>query len=153
MRNGNGIGTAIMSPKLKPLLLPQLVEARDMRRRWEVQQVSPQAECDLSYVYYTTNSSSSDVTSPVTPTFSAKGHFRHSSSTSSLDLPPQLQQVQDCPVSPTQQSHQKTTAKRSLPDVQEEPMEPCEEDTVMDHFGLYSCLCTQSPTQADIDTC
>ncbi|CAM1500441.1 Fc.00g096030.m01.CDS01 [Cosmosporella sp. VM-42] len=132
-----------MSPKLKPLLLPQLVEARDQRRRWEVQQVSPQAECDFSYVYYTTNSSSSDITSPVTPTFSAKGHFRHSSSTSSIDLPPQLLPLQDSPVSPTQTSHPKSTAKRSLPDVQEEPMEPNGDDNDMDHFGLYSCLCDE----------
>lgn len=130
-----------MSPKLKPLLLPQLVEARDQRRRWEVQTSSPQVECDLSHVYYTTNSSSSDITSPVTPTFSAKGHYRFSSSTSSLDLPPQLQET---PVSPTQSTHPKTNSatKRQLPDVQEEePMEPVQ-DTV-DHYGLYSCLCDE----------
>ena len=128
-----------MSPKLKPLLLPQLVEARDQRRRWEVQSSSPQVECDLSHVYYTTNSSSSDITSPVTPTFSAKGHYRFSSSTSSLDLPPQLQET---PVSPTQSTHPKTNSatKRQLPNVQEEePMEPVQ-DTV-DQYGLYSCLC------------
>lgn len=129
-----------MSPKLKPLLLPQLVEER---RKWEVQQSSPDCERDLSYVYYTTNSSSSDVASPVTPTFSPKGHFRVSSSTSSLDLPPSLQESQS-PVSPTQQIHTKTP-KRLLPDVQEEPLEP--EDSIHsgeipDHFGLFDyCLC------------
>ncbi|KAH7149064.1 hypothetical protein B0J13DRAFT_620967 [Dactylonectria estremocensis] len=126
-----------MSPKLKPLLLPQLV---DHRRKWEVQQSAP--ECDLSYVYYTTNSSSSDITSPLTPTFSPKGHFRVSSSTSSLELPPQLQ---DSPVSPTSTAHSKS-AKRLLPDVQEEPFELEDEDDdesadMHDHFGLYSCLC------------
>ncbi|KAK7421501.1 hypothetical protein QQX98_002200 [Neonectria punicea] len=128
-----------MSPKLKPLLLPQLIEER---RKWEVQQVSP--DCDLSYVYYTTNSSSSDVASPVTPTFSAKGHFRISSSASSLDLPPQLQ---ESPVSPTQTIHSKA-AKRLLPDVEEEPLEPEHDEdddyeSEPDHFGLYSCLCDE----------
>lgn len=124
-----------MSPRLKPLLLPQLV---DQRRKWEVQQSSP--DCDLSYVYYTTNSSSSDITSPITPTFSPKGHFRVSSSASSLELPPQLQ---ESPVSPTQTVHSKS--KSLLPDVQEEPFEPEDDDDdasdMDDHFGLYSCLC------------
>ncbi|KAI5461991.1 hypothetical protein BGZ63DRAFT_355433 [Mariannaea sp. PMI_226] len=128
-----------MSLKLKPLLLPQLVEDR---RKWEVQQTSPECERDLSYVYYTTNSSSSDVGSPVTPNFSPKGHFRVSSSTSSIDLSPQMQ---ESPVSPTTQIHSKPP-KRSLPDVQEEPLEPeetIEAGEVPDHFGLYSCLCDQ----------
>ncbi|EWG41028.1 hypothetical protein FVEG_03217 [Fusarium verticillioides 7600] len=134
-----------MSPRLKPLLLPQLLEER---RKWEVQQVSP--ETDLSYIYYTTNSSSSDITSPITPTFSpGKGHFRMSSSTSSLDLPPQLN---DTPVSPTQSVHTKPPM-RSLPDVQEEPLEPEHSTTdntestnryslaPSDQFSLYDCLC------------
>ncbi|KAG8356382.1 hypothetical protein FVEN_g5579 [Fusarium venenatum] len=132
-----------MSPRLKPLLLPQMVEDR---RKWEVQQVSP--ETDLSYVYYTTNSSSSDVASPLTPAFSpAKGHFRMSSSTSSLDLPPQLN---ESPISPTQSIHTKPPM-RSLPDVQEEPLEPehnnIHDDTdrnslaPSDQFSLYDCLC------------
>ncbi|KAM0233611.1 hypothetical protein ACHAPO_006898 [Fusarium lateritium] len=132
-----------MSPRLKPLLLPQMVEDR---RKWEVQQVSP--ETDLSYVYYTTNSSSSDVASPLTPTFSpAKGHFRMSSSTSSLDLPPQLN---ESPISPTQSIHTKPPM-RSLPDVQEEPLEPehnnfhddtdCNSLAPSDQFSLYDCLC------------
>lgn len=125
-----------MSPILKPLILPQLVQER---RKWDVQQVN--AECDLSYVYYTANSSSSDVASPVTPTFSPKGHFRMSSSTSSLDLAPQLN---ESPVSPTQSVHPKAP-KRLLPDVQEEPLEPEHEEhdnpDIEDHFDLYSCLC------------
>ncbi|KAM0215131.1 hypothetical protein ACHAPA_006346 [Fusarium lateritium] len=132
-----------MSPQLKPLLLPQLVEER---RKWEVQQVSP--ETDLSYVYYTTNSSSSDVASPVTPTFSpGKGHFRMSSSTSSLDLPPQLNEN---PVSPTQSVHTKPPM-RSLPDVQEEPLELDNDNSdrkslaPSDQFSLYDCLCMSCP--------
>ena len=144
-----------MSPKLKPLLLPQMVEDR---RKWEVQQVSP--ETDLSYVYYTTNSSSSDVASPLTPTFSpGKGHFRMSSSTSSLDLPPQLN---ESPVSPTPSVHTKPPM-RSLPDVQEEPLEPehnIHDDDAdrkslapSDQFSLYDCLCMScSPGQAVISS-
>ncbi|KAF5017555.1 hypothetical protein F66182_10502 [Fusarium sp. NRRL 66182] len=136
-----------MSPNLKPLLLPQLVEER---RKWEVQQVSP--ETDLSYVYYTTNSSSSDVASPVTPTFSpGKGHFRVSSSASSLDLPPQSN---ESPVSPTLSVHTKPPM-RALPDVQEEPLEPEHHNhhsydnraslAPSDQFSLYDCLCMSCP--------
>ncbi|CAG7564723.1 unnamed protein product [Fusarium equiseti] len=143
-----------MSPKLKPLLLPQMVEDR---RKWEVQQVSP--ETDLSYVYYTTNSSSSDVASPLTPTFSpAKGHYRMSSSTSSLDLPPQLN---ESPVSPTPSVHTKPPM-RSLPDVQEEPLEPetnndnDDADRISlapsDQFSLYDCLCMSCSGQAVISS-
>jgi len=137
-----------MSPKLKPLILPQLVEER---RKLEVQQAVAltasttitTADADLSNVYYTTNSSSSDVASPVTPTFSTRGHLRYSSSTSSLELPPACA---DSPASPTQSAHK--VGKRLLPDVQEEPMEREElverdDDTTVlpERFGLYDCLC------------
>ena len=128
-----------MSPKLKPLLLPQLVQER-RRLDGQAQLASPDA-VDLSHVYYTTNSSSSDIASPVTPTFS-RGHRRFSSSTSSLDLPPLPQEI---PASPAQYGTQKPE-KRQLPDVQEDPMERDEESTNQsDHFGLYSCLCKSSP--------
>ncbi|KAF3352525.1 hypothetical protein HYQ45_000591 [Verticillium longisporum] len=133
-----------MSPKLKPLLLPQLVEER---KKMEVQ--SHDAETDRHFAYYTHNSSSSDVTSPLTPTFSARGHMRYSSSTSSLELPPML--CADSPVSPTLSSAASTSgppshkaAKRQLPDVQEEPMEREDEDTIVsDQFDLYNCLCDE----------
>lgn len=122
-----------MTPKLKPLLLPQMVE----RRKHEVQQTT--IEGDMTYVYYTANSSSSDVASPITPTFSTKGHVRVSSSTSSLDLPPQLQ---DSPVSPSQPGHP-LASKRALPDVQEEPMEREEDEESInpDDYDIYTCLC------------
>jgi hypothetical protein len=125
-----------MSPKLKPLILPQLVEER---RKLEVQHNNTDA--DLSYVYYTTNSSSSDVASPVTPTFSSRGHLRYSSSTSSLELAPICT---ESPSSPTQSAHK--SGKRLLPDVQEEPVEPENEDTIISNqFELYDCLCKVSP--------
>lgn len=133
-----------MSPKLKPLLLPQLVEER---RKFEEQQpdlVDP--EMDQQYVYYNTaNSSSSDVGSPVTPTFSTRGHLRYSSSSSSIDLPPTS--YNESPSSPTSISHSKSS-KRPLPDVQEEPLERDEfdESTILaepfdEPFDLYGCLC------------
>ncbi|KAJ9421532.1 hypothetical protein QL093DRAFT_2289897 [Fusarium oxysporum] len=113
-----------MSPRLKPLLLPQLVEER---RKWEVQQGSP--ETDLSYIYYTTNSSSSDITSPITPTFSpGKGHFRMSSSTSSLDLPPQLNETP-----PLEPEHNTTTDNTESN--YRNSLAPS------DQFSLYDCLC------------
>lgn len=83
-------------------------------------------------IFTTTNSSSSDVTSPITPTFSTKGHYRGSSSTSSLDLA--YTQIQESPASPIQQGCEKTTI-RPLPELKEEPLE--REDT----DNLYSCLC------------
>ncbi|OHW99058.1 hypothetical protein CSPAE12_02259 [Colletotrichum incanum] len=130
-----------MSPKLKPLLLPQLVEER---RKFEEQQPDlPEGDMDRQYVYYTANSSSSDVASPVTPTFSTRGHLRYSSSTSSLDLPPTL--FNDSPSSPTSTTHTKSS-KRPLPDVQEEPVErdELEESTILaEPFDLYNCLCDE----------
>jgi hypothetical protein len=100
----------------------------------------PACDGDLSSVYYTTNSSSSDVASPVTPTFSTRGHLRYSSSTSSLELPPICT---ESPSSPTQSSHK--SGKRQLPDVQEEPMEREDEDTILpEQFDLYDCLCKYS---------
>lgn len=126
-----------MSPKLKPLLLPQLVEERRSKQYSGVY--------DHDYVYYTTNSSSSDITSPVTPTFSSRGHQRYSSSTSSLELPLQLQDSPSSPLPPTSAGNKSSI--RQLPDVQEEPMDDTatidSTDKDYDHFELYSCLCDE----------
>ncbi|PHH84212.1 hypothetical protein CDD83_2306 [Cordyceps sp. RAO-2017] len=138
-----------MSPKLKPLLLPQLVEER---RKIDSQapQPGPDAADLSSHVYCTTNSSSSDVASPVTPTFSPRALQRFSSSSSSLELPPPPlppppppAPPQDGPTSPTAQYLSAKSEKRQLPDVQEDPMERWEEDACPspEPFGLYSCLC------------
>lgn len=126
-----------MSPKLKPLLLPQLVEERS--KTDSLQLSSPDmAFVPSPYALATTNSSSSDVTSPVTPTFSTRGHVRYSSSTSSLDIPP-LPHQESVPTSPLPSCAKQL---RQLPDVQEEPMEREEyAENPEDHFGLYSCLC------------
>lgn len=132
-----------MSPRLKPLLLPQLVEER--RKMDSIHQTVPVAgpDAELPCTYFTANSSSSDVASPLTPTFSTRGHLRGSSSTSSLDLAPQL--LQDTPSSPVQGSSK--LSKRQLPDVQEEPVdaERDNDNTIIpNQFGLYSCLCKLS---------
>lgn len=126
-----------MSPNLKPLLLPQLVEER---KKLEVHHHTC-SEDELTYTYHTTNSSSSDIATPLTPTFSHKGHYRTSSSTSSVDLT--YLQTLESPASPGQQS--KHASARQLPDVQEEPIEREDtRDTFHDRFGLYSCLCKDS---------
>lgn len=149
-----------MSPKLKPLLLPKIVESRNLSKESQDHAALTQSVCDgdLAQVYSsaTTNSSSSDIASPLTPTFSAR-HMRYSSSTSSLELPSHFADSPTSPIQPTQQTkpppqplqylHQLPQsavkpAKRSLPDVEEEPFERAEEDDApTSHFGLYSCLC------------
>lgn len=125
-----------MSPKLKPLLLPQLVEER--RKRESVME----SEMDLaSSSFGTHNSSSSELPSPVTPTFSARGHFRYPSSTSSIDSTYHTS-VMESPSSPTFVAK---SGKRSLPDVQEEPQEREDDfDMIATRDDLYSCLCMSS---------
>lgn len=105
-----------------------------------------QSEMDSEAVYAFYNnreSSSSDSTSPVTPTFSPPGHLRYSSSTSSIEL--STPSSSEPPSSPAQASHK--SGKRVLPDVQEEPIEshhsedeyePLDDE---DFSHLYDCLC------------
>ncbi|KAL2753538.1 hypothetical protein ACRALDRAFT_1082911 [Sodiomyces alcalophilus JCM 7366] len=143
-----------MSLKLKPLLLPQLVEER---KRMEVYHQSDMVDDDRQYVYYTHNSSSSDVTSPVTPTFSAKGHQRGSDSTSSLDVPIMIcldshasPPTHATPVPGLSPAPALVSSKRQLPDVQEEPTERDDQDTVVsDQFDLYDCLSEDSCVDPD----
>ncbi|KAF1733819.1 hypothetical protein CRV24_005349 [Beauveria bassiana] len=135
-----------MSPKLKPLLLPQLVEERK-RSDSASQFSSPDFNVigTWPYVVAAPDSSCSDITSPITPTFSIRGHVRMSSSSSSLDLPPP---PQDGYVSPSLLSSTLTKASmRQLPDVEEEPLEKesyqhIDDDLSDDEdsFGLYNYL-------------
>lgn len=123
----------IMSPKLKPLLLPQLVEER--RKRESMSDL----EMDLSSSLYTQNSSTSEVPSPVTPTFSTRSHLRYPSSASSIESSFH-NSVVESPSSPTFAGPK--SGKRSLPDVQEEPHEREEDfDMFDDSDDLYDCLC------------
>ncbi|KAK6956012.1 hypothetical protein Daesc_003659 [Daldinia eschscholtzii] len=116
-----------MSPKLRPLQLPLLVEER--RRKEEEEAAHREIEVDVPYNFYTTDSFSSDATSPVTPTFSTRGHLRYSSSMSSFDLATIASS--ESPSSPTQTQTAQNSSKRVLPDVKEEPIE-CE-DTDSDY--------------------
>lgn len=140
-----------MSPQLKELLVPQFVQDRKSSAMDEA--AAGLEACDLSYVYYTTDSSSSDIASPLTPTFSNRGGvpLRYSSSTSSLELPSLQQEGPTSPIA--QHSTASKSSIRPLPDVQEEPLEPEQDydeeeydddeeydDNLSDTFGMY-CLC------------
>lgn len=123
-----------MSPKLKPLLLPQLVEER--RRRESIAEL----EMDLSTSSSFYSQTSSEVPSPVTPTFS-RGHFRYPSSASSIESPFNTTLFVESPsASPI---FVPQPSKRLLPDVQEEPHNERDEDFDMfdDSEDLYDCLC------------
>ena len=126
--------SAAMSPKLKPLLLPQLVEER--RKRESISD----PEMDLSSSYcYSQNSSTSEIPSPVTPTFSIRGHLRYPSSASSIDSTFHSS-VNDSPSSPAFAGPK--SGKRSLPDVQEEPHERDEDFDMFEEANVaYDCLC------------
>ncbi|KAI1327646.1 hypothetical protein F5Y16DRAFT_189766 [Xylariaceae sp. FL0255] len=158
-----------MSPGLRPLWLPSLVE----QRRKQEEELAAAAATPLvtagevsendAYTYHLSqqyrqsqqprHSASSDVTSPVTPGFSPRGHLRYSSSMSSFDLATSAS-LEDLPSSPTHSVQ--TPGKRILDDVQEEPFEydrfnhldidvdeiDVAYDDVSEHYDLYDCLCT-----------
>ncbi|KAK3317342.1 hypothetical protein B0T19DRAFT_290095 [Cercophora scortea] len=150
-----------MSAKLKPLLLPQLVEERrqEEQRQKDIQHFQQLSDDEQStthtfdsYVYSThSSSSSSDLASlsPVTPSFSRTSHTRYSgsTSTSSLEIIPPT--YAETPSSPTQTAHASKNTKPQLPDVQEDPLERDEESTAIIpeingyEFGLYDCLCDE----------
>ncbi|KAJ9149345.1 Only proline and serine are matching in the corresponding protein [Pleurostoma richardsiae] len=118
-----------------------------------------------NFLYINTDSSSSDLASPLTPTFSQRGgngHLRGSSSHSSLELMPSTSAsfsfFPDCPASPTTQVPQQpqsqaaqgntvgstVPAKSPLPDVQEDPLERDDEVAALsDRLDLYTCLCDE----------
>ncbi|TVY44245.1 hypothetical protein LSUB1_G000974 [Lachnellula subtilissima] len=123
-----------MAPNLKPLLLPQLVEER--RKRESILD----SDMDLaSSSFHSQTSSSSEIPSPVTSTFSNRGHLRYPSSTSSIESTYQ-NPATDSPSSPIFATSK--TSKRSLPDVQEEPQERDEDFEMFDVANeLYDCLC------------
>lgn len=120
------------------------------------------------------NSSSSDLASPLTPTFSHHGgsHLRYASSTSSLDLQQSFSSTcSDSPVSPAQPASQNTqnaataspsapsSTKRQLPDVQEDPLERDDDNehtmtrlTDDQLESLYDCLC-MPPCPIAISVC
>lgn len=115
------------------------MEERRRREREEEEAAQREGDVDVPYNFYTTDSYSSDATSPVTPTFSTRGHLRYSSSMSSFDLATVASS--DSPSSPTQTAQ--SSSKRVLPDVKEEPIEYEDSDSDYDDISeLYHCLCT-----------
>ncbi|KAH7040198.1 uncharacterized protein B0I36DRAFT_357536 [Microdochium trichocladiopsis] len=129
-----------MSSMLRPLRLPQLVEERKKRESMQTEQ-----DVEPTLSFYTFSSTSSELTSPVTPTFSARSHMRHSSSASSFDLA--IPSTPEYPPSPTRAAD--ISAKWSLTDVQEEPSSyeyaDAEDyvdfdDASSDQFDLTDCL-------------
>ena len=141
-----------MATKLKPLILPQLVQDRiNAHRKYDDVLCTVEAleSGNGTPMFLGDNASVSDITSPVTPTFSHRsglGHLRYSSSTSSLDLPlplPSPAQT-ECTLTPsavlglglmTSVSPTSTVPapKRVLPDVQEEdPLEQVAENDSRD---------------------
>lgn len=140
------------------------------------QQLTDNIKSDLFVLVNNTNlnSSSSDLTTPLTPTFSSHGgnHLRYASSTSSLDLQQSFSSVcSDGPVSPNQSPKAQSqiqnqaqaqspanaspiapaSTKRPLPDVQEDPLERDDGDdhtltnlTAEQLENLYDCLCMLS---------
>ncbi|KAI0967962.1 hypothetical protein F4678DRAFT_229629 [Xylaria arbuscula] len=158
-----------MSPGLRPLRLPLLVERR-RKQEEEAAAIAVITACetndsDLSSYQHNwlhhqnrqhslgaMDSTASSISSPVTPTFSSRGHLRYSSSMSSFDLA-LTTSCEDLPSSPIQALQ--TPSKRILDDVEEE--EPFEYDrfnhyvrdthVAYDDFSekvdLYDCLCDE----------
>ncbi|KAI2622597.1 hypothetical protein GGS21DRAFT_346990 [Xylaria nigripes] len=168
-----------MSPGLRPLQLPLLVERRRKQEEWTTtlsrvavtavpggtaeddgsfinRYPSWQHQEIHSYPLTSVDSTSSDMTSPVTPTFSAWQHLRYSDSLSSFDSATPAS-CEDLPSSPTQVQFPK---KRILDDVEEEPFEydrfDCyirydhvAYDNLSENFDLYDCLCDEPCTHRD----
>lgn len=121
---------------LKPLLLPQLVEERKQKQTVLSGEMNVSQGSDIH--------DASSTQSPITPTFSTRGHGRYSSSVSSVD--PLQSPLIEVPSSPA------FAGKRPLPDVQEEPVEVVERE---EHFETFddvydwSCDDTSYPSYTD----
>ena len=133
---------------LKPLLLPQLVEERRKRETVLDDELNVSQSSDIQ------ESIASDCSSPLTPTLSKRSsHVRYSSSVSSIDASIHSP-LTDIPSSPTFTAMK--TSKRSLPDVQEDPLERDEDFDMFDDdlHDVYDWSCktippTQNGTPAD----
>ncbi|KAK3377379.1 hypothetical protein B0T24DRAFT_239067 [Lasiosphaeria ovina] len=142
-----------MSPGLKPLILPQLVEERKkqelyMELHQELQQIHDSEDACMSSQI--ANSSASDIASlsPITPTFPRSSFPRYPGSVSSLDMA--ASSTSDSPASPSQPTNAAKNTKSQLPDVQEDPLEREDEGVPLSVFGLYSCLCDEPCDHNDL---
>lgn len=107
--------------ELRPFRLPLLVEAR----RKEQEMESPETASFGHGLHLSTSSTSStDIPSPTTPTFSLRNHSRFPSSTSSLASSPIMRESMDGFGAP----------KRPLTDVKEEPQEREDDYEIVDTF-------------------
>ncbi|ORY12271.1 hypothetical protein BCR34DRAFT_600823 [Clohesyomyces aquaticus] len=112
--------------EMKPLILPQLVAARkSSKSSFDMSTYDPAASV-YSYADSGFYSVSSECSTPPTPSFSARGHFRNPSSTSSLSSSPPNYDPIDLP-----------NGSGKLPKLTEEPMR--EEDFV--DVEYYRCSC------------
>ncbi|KAG9245037.1 hypothetical protein BJ878DRAFT_38366 [Calycina marina] len=132
-----------MPPQLKSLLLPHLIgEQRKRGVKKERERESALAiETDLSSNMFNSQSSTASVTtSPLTPTFSNRGHLRYPSSSSSIETPFSGSMNE----STSSQTCVSKPGRRSLPDVQEEPQDERDQDFDMLETAtvdLYDCPC------------
>lgn len=121
---------------LKPLLLPQLVEERRKRETLVDEELNVSQSSDIHESSTVSDCSSS----PSTPTLSKRGHVRYGSSVSSIDnsIHSPLTEI---PSSPTFAAMK--TSKRSLPDVQEDPLERDEDLDMFDDdlHDVYDWSC------------
>lgn len=93
---------------------------------------SPKSASSGHTLHRSQSSTSSDMPSPVTPTFSVRGHSRYPSSTSSSASSPVLHDPMDGFGTP----------KRPLTDVKEEPLEREEGFEIVNSFSNHSgCQC------------
>ena len=107
--------------ELRPLRLPQLVEAR----KKEEEDMSLDSPAISHTLQLSQSSTSSDYPSPTTPTFIAKGHGRFPSSNSSLASSPVMHESMDG----------FGAGKRPLTEVKEEPQERDESYEMINSFS------------------
>ena len=137
-----------MPKQLKPLWLPQLVEARKSEEELHKGCDADNAP-DLSASCQTSRSTTSELPSPVTPTFASAGSARISQSASSEDesrLSGSFRSNASNSVGDRSDSFHATG--RFLPGVREEPSDRDEDyDMMADPQSLYSC-CKSSTFRA-----
>lgn len=137
-----------MPTRLKPLLLPQLVEARkseeDQDRQFSINECDlDDSTPDLSASCPTLHSAASSFPSPVTPTFSLPAHGRLGSSSSLVDVCNHTSSRCN-PTSPSMVDplDNFSATGRFLPGVKEEPTERDEDyDMLDDSNDAYHCFC------------
>ncbi|KAL8688198.1 MAG: hypothetical protein Q9218_005828 [Villophora microphyllina] len=118
--------------ELKQLRLPQLVEARKKRESMHLESPNSSTMGYSLQFSQTSNATSAESPSPITPTFSSRGHGRFPSSTSSLASSPPVRESLDG----------FAVGKRPLTEVQEEPHEPEDDFEMINGF-------TNSPPDRD----